>query len=252
MTFNYEEIAPGFYDKIFDRPDGIRKFWHWHKFDSVLRSIKIEKQPLNLLDVGCFSGSFSGRFLNPEIIKSFSIDVLKEQIEYANEKYGACNKEFAFYKDFKQGEDLLKNKLFDVVTFIEVIEHLTQEQIGDFFNMIDKVTKQGSQLIITTPNYVSLWPALEIILNLISDVKYEEQHITKMNRFNIVKKLTRIYPPFSKKWDVELISTSHFLTPFISVLNFDMAKNMSSRIPVDAWGNPFGSLVILKLIKIDN
>ena len=111
--------------------------------------------------------------------------------------------EFFNYENFQSAQELLAGKKFDAVTFIEVIEHLDQDQIFAFFKMIDFLTHAGSEIIITTPNYLSLWPALEIALNVISDVKYEEQHITKFTTFNIVKKLSRIYPQFLTNYKVE-------------------------------------------------
>ncbi len=249
MTFNYELIEAGFYDKIFDSNDGIRKFWHWHKFDSVLRIIDDKADPIKLLDVGCFSGSFTGRFLDEKYFHTTSIDILKTQIDYAKAHYQSEYKEFFYYENFQSAQELLAGKKFDVVTFVEVIEHLDQDQIFAFFKMIDSLTYAGSEIIITTPNYLSLWPILEVALNVISDVKYEEQHITKFTTFNIVKKLSRIYPQFLTNYKVDIITTSHFFSPYVSLINYQWAKNISAKYRGSDWKNPFGSIVMLKLIK---
>lgn len=250
MTFNYDLIQPGFYDKIFESNDGMRKFWHWHKFDSVLRIINQRNYPLKLLDVGCFSGSFAGRFLDKKLYHSTSIDILKTQIDYARSHYQSEHKRFLSYNNFHNAEELLAGTKFDVVTFIEVIEHLNREQILAFFKMVDTITKKGSEVIITTPNYFSLWPILEVVLNLVSDVKYEEQHISKFTSFNVVKKLARIYPDLLTKYSVDLITTSHFISPYVSLFDYQLAKNISVKYRGSDWKNPFGSIVMLKLVKI--
>lgn len=249
MTFNYDLIEPGFYDKIFDAPDGMRKFWHWHKFDSVQRTITETHTPMSLLDVGCFSGSFAGRFLDENKVNSTSIDILETQIAYAQSRFQKPGKSFLYYRGFEESDQILKDRIFDVVTFIEVIEHLNHDQIRSFFEMVDKVTKKDSQVIITTPNYFSAWPILEIILNAVSDVKYEEQHITKFTTFNMVKKLSLIYPEFLKKYKVDILTTSHFLSPYIALVSYSAAQKISTNYRASDWKNPFGSIVILKLVK---
>lgn len=249
MEFNYDKIEDGFYDKIFDAKDGVRKFWHWHKFDSVIRSITVKLGRIKLLDIGCFSGSFAGRFLDDQQYESASIDILPSQIKYAQEHYQNPNRKFIAYQDFKGASELLAGETFDVITFIEVIEHLTPEQIYGFFNLVDQVSHAGTQIIITTPNYTSLWPILEIILNRVSDVKYDEQHITKFHYWNIVRKMEKIYPPLLEKFELELLTSSHLLTPYLPLFSYKFAQKISKIFRPSRWMSPFGSILIIKFKK---
>lgn len=245
MNFNYDSIPYGFYDRIFEGKNGTRKFWHWHKFDSVVRTIDFTDVN-TLLDIGCFSGSFAGRFLS-EDINSVSVDILESQIQYAREHFETPSKKFLYYHDFTELPEAIHQSKFDVVTFIEVIEHLHQKDIKAFFDAVTNVTNKGSQVIITTPNYISPWPLLEIMLNHMSDVKYEEQHITKFNFWNLIPKLRKIYPDFDKNFEVSLITSSHLVTPFIATFNYELAANLSKKVSPSSWMNPFGSILILKL-----
>ncbi|HXH74873.1 MAG TPA: methyltransferase domain-containing protein [Bacteriovoracaceae bacterium] len=249
MSFNYESIPKGFYDKIFDAPNGVRKFWHWHKFDSVLRSINFSSVA-TILDVGCFSGSFIGRFLGEKRIEATGIDILPKQVEYAVDKFTGKSQKFICIQNFEEATIKLNGQTFDAVTFIEVIEHLTHDQIRSFFRMLDQLTHKGSQVVITTPNYISLWPLLEIILNRVSDVEYEEQHITKFTVFDIERKLGRIYSSFAQNYKIEIKTTSHFITPWIAGINYAFATKLSSKISPLSWPNPFGSIIILKLVRL--
>lgn len=246
MSFNYDKIPEGFYDKIFDSSDGMRKFWHWHKFDSVVRTLNLNPTS-SLLDVGCFSGTFTGKFVTHQ--RATGIDILPEQINYASEKYGSEKKTYLPVTDFQDAARKLHGQVFDAVTFIEVIEHLTKEQITSFFDMLDQVTHRGSEVVITTPNYLSLWPVLELLLNRFSDVKYEEQHITKFNILNLEDKLARIYPQIWSKYELRLKTTSHFITPFIAAVDYDVAMALSAKVNPINWNNPFGCIMIIKLIK---
>jgi 2-polyprenyl-3-methyl-5-hydroxy-6-metoxy-1,4-benzoquinol methylase len=248
MSFNYDKIPQGFYDKIFDTADGMRKFWHWHKFDSVVRSLDM-KRSRSLLDVGCFSGTFTGKFISSPLTRATGIDILPEQIAYASEKYGCQDKTYLTISDFEDALTQLHDQTFDAVTFIEVIEHLNPEQIESFFKMLDRVTHKGSEIVITTPNYLSLWPILELMLNRFSDVQYEEQHITKFNILDLEEKLAKLYPQIWQTYELCLKTTSHFITPFIAAVDYDAAMALSAKVSPINWRNPFGCILILKLIK---
>ena len=73
----------------------------------------------------------------------------------------------------------------DSISLIELIEHLPLKKIQKILDDAFYCLKKNGEIYITTPNYLSLWPILEIVLNLISSVSYEDQHITKFNRFSI-------------------------------------------------------------------
>lgn len=249
MNFNYDNIPLGFYDQIFDGKDCIRKYWHWHKFNSVLRSIATPNHPIQVLDVGCFSGSFAGRFLKDDLFTATSIDILKDQIQYAKEKFESINKRFQHFENFDKIPDSIKSNIYDIVTLIEVIEHLNPSQIQSFFFMLNQITRPGSQIIITTPNYLSFWPFLELLLNKFSDVSYEEQHITKFNFWNVHKILKHIYPAFNSEYKISFLTTSHFLSPFIAGINYSLGKKISTSFHPKFWKHPFGCIIILKLVR---
>lgn len=248
MNFDYGQIPEGFYDKIFQGPDGVRKFWHWHKFDSVLRCID-EKHNQTLLDVGCFSGSFVGRFV-PFEVKAIGVDILETQIAYGQNNFGSSVKQFTYIQNFEDAREKLSGKKFDVVTFIEVIEHLDHEQIKSFFRLLDEITDSGSQVVISTPNYSSVWPVLEILLNHISDVSYEEQHLTKFTYFNFMEKLERIVPGIRSRYHLEIKATTHFVTPLISAFAYNLAVRLSNRVSPIHWHNPFGCIILVKLVRV--
>ena len=44
-------------------------------------------------------------------------------------------------------------------------------------------------LIVTTPNYRSLWPIIELGVNLVSPVSYEQQHVNKYRRDRLISEL---------------------------------------------------------------
>ncbi len=202
--FNYNEIDTGFYDDIYHENKGIRSAWHHIKFNFIKDRINKKNHHL---DIGCGSGTFIS-VLNNKF--SVGIDISKKQIEYANKKYSSEAKNFVHFIN----EIPFKPDSFDSISIIELIEHLSDEEIKNLFNQIEKVLKKGGKIYITTPNYFSLWPILEFFLNKISKVSYEHQHINKFNFYNINKIIPK------EKFNIIQKSSFIHLSPFMAFFSF--------------------------------
>tara|TARA_B100001250_G_scaffold412676_1_gene444541 strand:- start:3635 stop:4363 length:729 start_codon:yes stop_codon:yes gene_type:complete len=233
-SYDYNTIPIGFYDQIFSRKSGIRSAWHYIKF-SFLKS-KISKNNYHL-DIGCGPGTFIG-FLQTK--KSVGVDISKKQIDYANKLYKKKNKKFI---KMKKNNIPFKKNSFDSISMIELIEHLPKGEILKLINESHTKMKPGGKLYITTPNYRSIWPLLELIVNLSSEVSYEDQHITKLNK----KKLLDLID--LKKFKVTNISTYIFLSPFLAFFSFRLAI---SFLKIDNFLTYFfpGHSIYLELEKI--
>jgi len=233
LSFKYDSIAEGYYDNIFHKKKGVRSAWHHAKFEFVKENISTKNKHL---DIGCGPGTFLSLLKNKN---SFGIDISKNQIKYAQKKYGSKYKRFSYYKNklpFK------KNSL-DSISIIELIEHLSLKQIKQLLNNCHSCLKKNGEIYITTPNYLSFWPLLEVFLNLISDLSYEHQHITKFNKFNI-KKIINL-----KKFKVESINSFILFGPFLSFISFNLYKKFSLIDKVLTKFFP-GNLIFIKIKKI--
>ncbi len=242
--FDYSCIPPGYYDDIALRKTGIRSFWHHLKFKRIIDSFDTKHG--SILDIGCFAGTFLGMIAENIFDEQVGIDILPAQVKYANEKYSTAFRNFFVVKNFSQ-DGFLKGKQFDRVTIIEVIEHLTGNQIAEMLNFAHSKLKPGGKLIITTPNYTSAWPLLELALNKFSNVKYDEQHITRFNYFSVFDKLGRIMPGFSEMFKPDFKTTTHLLTPFLAGISYQAAEKISSAVSPAKWKLPLGSLLLLQM-----
>lgn len=243
MNFDYSKIPSGFYDEVLEGPLGMRRFWHFHKFESVVRYIPdhLKGKDKAILDIGCFAGSFLGMMDEQLFGYQLGVDILQEQISFASKKYGNNFRKFKQYNGELELGSEFQHK-FHVITLIEVIEHLTPSQILNLLMHIEELLHPEGRLILTTPNYMSAWPVIEILLNLVSDVKYEEQHITKFTFSNIDEKIKRIFPDLPLQLDQK--TTTHFFTPYIALLNYKLALDVSQQIPSSQWNNQFGNLIL--------
>jgi 2-polyprenyl-3-methyl-5-hydroxy-6-metoxy-1,4-benzoquinol methylase len=244
--FNYDAIPLGYYDEVVHTGHPVQKFWHRAKFERILDCLP-DRSGQSILDIGCFSGTFLS-FLKPDqFSKQVGVDILDRQIQYARQHYGTEFREFHHIRD-SNDISAIQGK-FDCVTLIEVIEHLKPQEIQDLLNAASEKLKPGGKLLFSTPNYFSTWPILEWLVNRISKVSYEEQHITKFNYFNIFHKLRKIYPNIDEKFLIKFKTTTHFVSPFLAWICYGFAEKLSRKVPHQSWKFPFGNLIIVEMTR---
>lgn len=247
-SFDYGKIPVGYYDRLLrgSGSGGVRRLWHTLKFERVLDYLP-EADGGSLLDIGCFAGSFLSMVPRYRFERQVGVDILPAQVEYATHNYGAPFRSFRLIPSITELGEL--EPPFDAVTLIEVIEHLRQDEIVGLFEQLESVVAPGGRVIVTTPNYASSWPVLEAILNRVGDVSYEEQHITRFTYYNFIKKLAGLWPPLLHRYDVELKTTTHLLSPFLASLSYEVARGLARAIPHQSWSLPLGNLVLAVLRK---
>ena len=175
VAFDYEtEIPAGYYDRIYQRRRGVRYSWHDLKFRSVVHHLG---RPLRVLDVGCGPGTFIGNYLDGT--DALGVDLSAAQIAYANETYGTPAHRFSTQSVGTLG---MAGERFDAVTMIELIEHLPADDAIGLLADVRQLLAPNGLLVVTTPNYASLWPLIEIGVNALSPVSYIDQHINKYLR----------------------------------------------------------------------
>jgi 2-polyprenyl-3-methyl-5-hydroxy-6-metoxy-1,4-benzoquinol methylase len=244
--FDYSGIPVGFYDAVLRGGNPIRRLWHLSKFERVLDCLPA-RPGQSLLDVGCFAGSFLSLVSREQFERQVGVDILRPQVEYARARYGTPFRSFVHVESVADVDRV--EGTFDCVTLIEVIEHLTAEEAGVLLAAVAHKLKPGGRLVLTTPNYASAWPLLELALNRLSDVKYDEQHITRFDAFRIAGQLARLYPRFASDFRIELKTTSHLVSPFLAGLSFPLAHWLSRVVPHRHWLFPFGNLVLLVAVR---
>lgn len=237
--FDYSKIPKGYYDRIAKKNRGIRSFWHLSKFAIVQNTIP----PCGLVvDVGCFAGTFLSLLSEQKCKKQIGIDLLPEQLSYATELYGTDFRSFQLMNSLSELSQIIKESA-DVITVIEVIEHLSPEEITTLIEQAFSVLAPNGRLYLTTPNYLSFWPIQEWLIQRFSDIDYQEQHITKFNIFTCNRKLNKLGS--QADFRIKSVRTSHFLLPLLSVFSFELAMRFIGKNK--GWRNPFGSILHIEL-----
>jgi 2-polyprenyl-3-methyl-5-hydroxy-6-metoxy-1,4-benzoquinol methylase len=245
-AFDYTSIPEGHYDRVAREGSRIRRLWHLSKFERVLDYLP-HRTGQSLLDVGCFAGTFLSMAAPYRFSRQVGVDVLPAQIAYAREHYGTPFRRFQHVPSITHLRNM--DERFDCVTVIEVIEHLTREEIRTLLRHLGRLLVPGGKLVLTTPNYLSAWPVLEHILNRVGDVNYEEQHITRFTFFDVERRLAEICPSLRSDFDLDMKTTTHFVTPFLAGMSFELAHRLSRAVPHARWRLPFGSLVLAAFTK---
>jgi len=120
--------------------------WGFKYFTYLLRIRELveEINPDSILDVGCGEGRFLGLLGNR--IRKVGVDLSLRPIKFAQ----------AFHPDIEfhcADADQLKEE-FDVVTAIEVLEHVPDEQVTNFLKILEKRIKESGKIIISVPTTV--------------------------------------------------------------------------------------------------
>lgn len=220
MAYDYSQIPAGYYDEVFHRGKGIQSKWHQLKFTRFTERIDGLGEGGRHLDVGCGPGTLIGALKDAS--RSTGIDVAQAQIEYANRKYGGRGARFIVY----DGQRLpFEDCSFDLVTMVEVVEHLEWDLDVALFRDIRRILRPGGRLLVSTPNYRSLWPALEWMVNRLAPVTYEDQHITRFHR----QRLRRLFVECGFQQEEIRVGAYIGLAPFVAALSWKAASSWHSR-----------------------
>ena len=243
--FDYDSIPTGYYDEVMENGSALRRFWHRQKFERVRMLLPDDAQ--SLLDIGCFAGTFLSLLPDTEFSRQVGVDILEKQVAYANHNYGEEFREFLFVEDLEELPSLIDP--VDCVSLIEVIEHLHPPEIEQMLEVIWEVLEPGGRLVLTTPNYLSIWPFLEFAINHLSDVTYEEQHFTKFTYPTIESQITDIWAAFPDRVEVHRETNAHFVNPVVAPDTQGPALRASVGFHNRVESFPLGSLIVLAIEK---
>lgn len=102
---------------------------------------------LKLLDVGCGAGHLIARLVRNPRLDCTGVDITEKVIEELRRIYQGAVFEIGDFSKPMEPEPL-----FDLVTAVEILEHIPYSQQELFIENIAKSLRPGGNLILTTPN----------------------------------------------------------------------------------------------------
>lgn len=160
-----------------------QRLWHLRKHDVLKRHLAGTRYP-RICDAGCGSGVLAklASELCP-LAEVRGLDIDAQSIAFARETYGGAPRLVYEVRDLLRppagGEPP-----FDFVYSTEVIEHFREEDVGRYLATLRALGHEKARYLVTTPDYGSLWPLIEWILDTWSLVPRLEghQHLTRFTR----------------------------------------------------------------------
>lgn len=206
----------------------MQRFWHGGKLTMIDQLIRPRlKSDSRLLEIGCGAGNL---LLQASVRGSYpvALDLAMQALTFVRSRLREAQTGPEAPRGFlclqSVGELLpLASESFECVLLSEVIEHLEEPQIS--IKEAARVLRPGGRLLVTTPNYRSLWPLMERVVDMLNMAPKMagEQHIS------------RFYPTSLKRLlnesglGIEYFGTIYNLSPFLSLFSPKWANRQLDR-----------------------
>jgi 2-polyprenyl-6-hydroxyphenyl methylase/3-demethylubiquinone-9 3-methyltransferase len=208
----------------------VQRYWHSRKLE-LIRRVCPPRGDSRALDVGCGSGVVSN-FLAGLARSVDAVDGSPAALEYARRNAAGCN--MKFHLGLVDEIDLPPGS-FDRIYCLEVIEHVFPDQIVKLLRLLGVLLAPDGRLLVTTPNYGSLWPVIEWTMDRLrlAPRMEQDQHVTHLDAGSLRRLL--------EQSGLTVVDLGRFCgaAPFLSVLSWKLAAavdGLERRLDCP-WGN---------------
>jgi 2-polyprenyl-3-methyl-5-hydroxy-6-metoxy-1,4-benzoquinol methylase len=203
----------------------VQRFWHFTKKLAIQQYLPPKAGDF-VADAGCGSGVISA-YLGECGAQVLGIDNNPGALAFARDRFGSERVQF------HQGlvdEHLILERPLDKLYCLEVLEHIYPPQGLHMLRIFHDLLHPGGAVFLTTPNYHSMWPAVEWLLDRFTGAAgmAGEQHVSR-------------YHPAALRsiaeqagFQVESLVTVSFLAPWFAPLSWKLARalhRLDTRLP---------------------
>ena len=110
-------------------------------------------QDANCLDLGCGHGNFLYLLEQAGYTNLVGVDLSEEQLQLASLRCPTAT----LIKDNVNNYLTNNEQIFDLISCLNIIEHLSKDELFSFLKLLEKSLKPGGRIIIETPNAESPW-----------------------------------------------------------------------------------------------
>ena len=228
MSFDYDSVAGDYQYRALHSGHSMQRFWHGGKLTMIDQLIRPHLKPdSRVLEIGCGAGNL---LMQATVRGSYpvALDLAMQALSFVRSRLREAQAGSEAPGDFmciqSVGEHLpLASGSFECVLLSEVIEHLEIPQIS--IREAARVLRPGGRLLITTPNYRSLWPLMEWTVDLLkmAPKMAGEQHISRFHPASLRYLLNQ------SGLHIEYFGTIYNISPFMSLISPKMANRQLER-----------------------
>lgn len=218
----------------------VQRFWHLSKKLAISEMLAPNPRD-SVLDVGCGSGVI-GSYLARSAGEVIAIDGSHRAIEFARKTYAdQANLKFecCLVDELPQS-----HRPLDKIYCLELVEHITICQVEQLLtDCLDRL-KPGGEIFLTTPNYRSMWPAIECVMDVLKLVPQLRGH----------QHVSRFYPKRLREtieaagFVVTDLRSNCLFSPWIAAFNWEWAKSVH-RLELST-ANRLGSILLVVARKL--
>lgn len=209
----YEEIkdlnTPRFWDLLNKREHVSRKS-NPIAYDRLKRVVELIKDDSSVLNAGAGSGDLEELVFNKLVVMNldwYGIDISSKSIETLQKKFPKASFKTGDIKEMK-----LKNKFFDYVVLMEILEHIQPSKTFKALKEVRRVLKNNGILIATVPLNEGLEQMVSKGINPNAHVRvYTTELISaelQISKFKIIQK--KFLYAFGKHYDLKSFVSSLF------------------------------------------
>ncbi len=193
--------------------NAIRRRWHLNKL-RLFHLTEISSDD-RLLDAGCGAGNLVFE------LASRCRAAIGCDIQFNRLIFGAQRGQGTYVQGHLQ-QLPFADKTFNTIFCMEVLEHIERGITVQILHEFSRILKPQGQLLITTPNYRSLWALIEFLadtLRLAPEIAGGE-HISKYRWRTLADLLTMA------GFAIQQMGTFNYLSPFVALLSERWAEHL--------------------------
>jgi ubiquinone/menaquinone biosynthesis C-methylase UbiE len=193
--------------------NAIRRRWHWNKLR--LCALANLSKTDRVLDAGCGAGNLVFELV-PHCGQVIGCDIHHARLLFGSARGGGS------YLQADLQQLPFADNAFATIFCMEVLEHLEQRIISRVLREFHRVLCPEGQVVITTPNYRSLWVLIEFFADTLqlAPEMVGAEHISKYHRRTLAEALTRA------GFVIDRLGSFNHLSPFVSLISERWAEQL--------------------------